>query len=370
MEKADKTYYDRKIAYLDYFERGEKIKNGGFVRWEVKDNNCRIQIHIRGLYATDTLQGEVLLISDGKTYVADMLQIRYGTGEYAGIWNRQALAGTRIPYEECDGICIKISESRMLQAQWRQRKPKIWQEQEAREEPVAEPMQEAVEESIAEPIQEVREEPVAEWKQEAAKESIAEPIQGVKEEPVAEWKQEAAEEPIAEAIQEIGEEPIVELKQEAVQEPIAEWKQEAVKPPVTEPVRTTSASQISEREFRPDRISPDKWEQLNKIYPHIHPFGDSREYLSIKPRDFIIFSKKYQSLVQNSFLLHGYYNYGHVILARIKEREEESFYLGVPGVYYDREKQAALMFGFEGFESGCEYATDGGFGYYMKRVDI
>ena len=267
MEKADKTYYDRKIAYLDYFERGEKIKNGGFVRWEVKDNNCRIQIHIRGLYATDTLQGEVLLISDGETYVADMLQIRYGTGEYAGIWNRQALAGTRIPYEECDGICIKISESRMLQAQWRQRKPKIWQEQEVREEPVAEPMQEVVEESIAEPIQEVREEPVAEWKQEAAEESIAE------------------------AIQEIGEEPIVELKQEAVQEPIAEWKQEAVKPPVTEPVRTTSAPQISEREFRPDRISPDKWEQLNKIYPHIHPFGDSREYLSIKPRDFIIFSK-------------------------------------------------------------------------------
>ena len=370
MEKVDKTYYDRKIAYLDYFESGEKIKNGGFVRWEVKDNNCRIQIHIRGLYATDTLQGEILLISEGETYAADMLQIRYGTGEYAGIWNRQALAGTQIPYEECDGICIKISESRMLRTQWRQRQPKVWQEQEVKEEPLAEVIQEAVEEPLTEQKQEGAEELLAEVILETAEEPIAEQKQEMVEESLVEPIQEAMEEPLAEVIQETENEPITEPKQEIAQEPSAELEQEAVKAPIAEPAGTTSSPQMSEREFRPDRISPDKWEQLNKIYPHIHPFGDSREYLSIKPRDFIIFSKKYQSLVQNSFLLHGYYNYGHVILSRIKEREDESFYLGVPGVYYDREKQAALMFGFEGFESGCEYATDGGFGYYMKRVEI
>ena len=381
MEKVDKTYYDRKIAYLDYLERGEKIKNGGFVRWEVKDNNCRIQIHIRGLYATDTLQGEILLISEGETYVADMLQIRYGTGEYAGIWNRQALAGTQIPYEECDGICIKISESRMLRTQWRQRQPKVWQEQEVREEPPAEeiqeteesltePKQETEEETLVKPKQETEEELLVETKQETVKEALIEAKQETMKESLVELKQETEQEPIAEMKQEAVKEPLMEPRQETEQEPIAEMKQEAVKTPVAESVRTTSAPQMSEKEFRPDRISPDKWEQLNKIYPHIHPFGDSREYLSIKPRDFIILSKKYQSLVQNSFLLHGYYNYGHVILARIKEREDESFYLGVPGVYYDREKQAALMFGFEGFESGCEYASDGGFGYYMKRVEI
>ena len=117
-------------------------------------------------------------------------------------------------------------------------------------------------------------------------------------------------------------------------------------------------------------LSGDKWEQLSRQYPHIHPFGDAREYLSITPRDFIILSRKYQNLVQNSFLLHGYYNYGHVILTKIKERDGENFYLGVPGVYFTREKQAALMFGFEGFEAGTEQAVDGGFGYYMKQVDI
>lgn len=49
---------------------------------------------------------------------------------------------------------------------------------------------------------------------------------------------------------------------------------------------------------------------------------------------------------------------------------KKSFYLGVPGVYFEREKQAALMFGFEGFESGEGKSNEGGFGYYMKRVDI
>lgn len=84
----------------------------------------------------------------------------------------------------------------------------------------------------------------------------------------------------------------------------------------------------------------------------------------------MVLGRQYQNLVQNSFLLHGYYNYGHCILAKIMEKEEECFYLGVPGVYYDREKQAALMFGFEGFEAGTERTSEGGFGYYMKQVEI
>ena len=54
MVKTDKDFYDRKIVYLDYLERGEKVKNGGFVKWETRGKTSRIQIHIRGLYPTDT----------------------------------------------------------------------------------------------------------------------------------------------------------------------------------------------------------------------------------------------------------------------------------------------------------------------------
>ena len=74
------------------------------------------------------------------------------------------------------------------------------------------------------------------------------------------------------------------------------------------------------------------------MYPEIHPFRDSREYLSIAPKDFVVLCKEYQRLVHNSFLLHGYYNYRHLILGRIRQKDAWQYYIGVPGNFYDREK--------------------------------
>ena len=106
------------------------------------------------------------------------------------------------------------------------------------------------------------------------------------------------------------------------------------------------------------------------MYPEIHPFRDSREYLSIAPKDFVVLCKEYQKLVHNSFLLHGYYNYRHLILGRIRQKDAWQYYIGVPGNFYDREKMVAEMFGFEAFEGEKESASPGDNGYYMKRVEI
>ncbi len=114
----------------------------------------------------------------------------------------------------------------------------------------------------------------------------------------------------------------------------------------------------------------DKWTQLEQYYKKIRPFGDKRDYLSITPRDFIVMEGKYQKLVSNSFLLHGYYNYGHVVLARQEEGDGYQYYLGVPGIYHEREKQVAKMFGFNGFEGASTPSAEGGFGYYMTTVEI
>lgn len=119
-------------------------------------------------------------------------------------------------------------------------------------------------------------------------------------------------------------------------------------------------------------VSDDKWEQLQKYYQNIHPFGDERMFLSIEPKDFVVLRAPFQKLVNNSFLLHGFYNYRHLILGPDKELgdgKRSQFYLGVPGTYFEREKMVAVMFGFEGFE--CDGAVETGkFGYYMKRVEL
>ncbi|MCM1388023.1 MAG: hypothetical protein NC231_11885 [Bacillus sp. (in: Bacteria)] len=108
-----------------------------------------------------------------------------------------------------------------------------------------------------------------------------------------------------------------------------------------------------------------KWEQLLSTYEQIHPYGDSRIYVKLEPKDFIVLRENYQHLVNNSFLLHGFYNYRYLILGK-----EGGFYLGVPGVFYEREKMVALMFGFEAFECEGGEAEEGKFGYYLRKVEL
>lgn len=383
MENGDKTFYDKKIVYLDYLERGEKIKNGGFAKWEARGGDCRIQIQIRGLYATDTLQGEIQLISGPETYPADRIGLQFGTGEYASRWKCDNLAGSGVSYGECDGILIRLSDTRMLKAQWRRRTEVPGKAAETGKE--AEPAQERIEvrtpetsvktaqgqgleESAKVTLEQGWEEPgktpQGQKQEEPVPEALLEPVWEPEEEeskPVSEpEKTEPEETGSAEStLEEEAEESGGEVKTE-------EFPPEEL-PPEEVPTKEVRTAEFSSKEFP---LSRDKWEQLRRIYPKIHPFGDDREYLSVTPRDFIVMARQYQELVQNSFLLHGYYNYGHLILTKILDKNEERYYLGVPGAYYDKEKQAALMFGFEGFEAGTEKMEEGGFGYYMKRVEI
>ena len=41
-----------------------------------------------------------------------------------------------------------------------------------------------------------------------------------------------------------------------------------------------------------------------------------------------------------------------------------------PGNYYDREKEVAVLFGFESFECAKEPVRTGDYGYYMMRVEL
>ena len=145
---------------------------------------------------------------------------------------------------------------------------------------------------------------------------------------------------------------------------------------VTQPQQTPPAQpSLPERPQAPKTphmtsMSEDKWQQLQKIHPHIRPFQDEREYLSLRPEDFVILHSSAYRLVQNSFLLHGYFNYDHLILTRVSQKGENRYYIGVPGNFFEKEKQVAIMYGFESFECRQEPAREGEFGYYMIRVEL
>lgn len=406
MEKGDKIFFQKKIIYLDYVERENKIKNGGVIKWEARGEESRVQIHIRGLYPTDSCRGELMLLSEGEGHPADTIYLQYGTAEYAGIWHNENLAGTGIPYEGCDGIIIKLSETRFLRGIWRNREKQKAEAPETVPQNESEPAMLAAAQTAEEPMAVVQtmgpvsaaqtvldayDDTVLEPQPMPGNEEMRQDEPGVEVQPMPEaeeLRQDAApageiqpdlppHEPATEVPQPMPEtEEPQQVEPEAEEQPEPQEPQQAI-PSAEEEAQSHEEESAfeapflrSQRKMQAGQISPNKWEQLNRIYPKIQPFGDVREYLSIAPCDFVILSEHYQEMVQNSFLLHGYYNYGHLILTKIKEGIDDNYYLGVPGVYYEREKQAALLFGFEGFEGDGDAVQDGSFGYYMKRVEI
>ena len=90
----------------------------------------------------------------------------------------------------------------------------------------------------------------------------------------------------------------------------------------------------------------------------------------IRPADFVLLAEASYRRANNSFMLHGYYSYQHLLLARVERKEGAVYYLGTPGYFWEREKQAAVLFGYESFEGPGEPAGEGDFGYYMMRVEL
>lgn len=89
--------------------------------------------------------------------------------------------------------------------------------------------------------------------------------------------------------------------------------------------------------------------ELLRVYPKLPALSGCHHCIRIEPQDIGILPMEYWYLAKNSFLLHGYYSYHHLLLGLSGENEDE-YVLGIPGRYYPKEADLAKMFGFEGFK--------------------
>lgn len=120
---------------------------------------------------------------------------------------------------------------------------------------------------------------------------------------------------------------------------------------------------------------PEKlWQELRKSYPKIQPFDyeNGCEILTIRPQDIGRLPRESWVYGNNSFLLHGYYNFRYIILFRLGNKDGRARYLiGVPGHYYSSEKYMASMFGFPNFVlSKKQPPNDGRFGYWYTDIRV
>ena len=426
-------FYDKQIKYLDMYEKGEKVQNAGFVRLEARGDNVNIQIRAEKLRHTDVGTVQLWLLGKDKEAVLGELLLDKGRGvqEFTDLSLKDIAGG--ISYEELYELNLKLPGERLLRCTVKE-KETAQEQKRVMDEVISEaimfqnPTQEpgSMSENMPPLVPWPEYEPEPESSLEKAVPKEAWPEETTESENASEeskyqdfWQEYNSERKsssvgmstlVPQYTLEPEDTPVSEPKR--VREP--ERRPEQMPPAMSEakgvweperrpeqmPPEMSEAKGVWEPERRPEQIPPmmpesknlwepapvlrpipsapiqerlaatTKWQQLSNIYPHIRPFQDGRDYLKIKPEDFVVLAKKYYPLTTNSFLKHGYYNYEHLILTREIRKDGERFYIGVPGNFYEKEKQVAVLFGFESFEGKEEPASNGDFGYYMISVEI
>lgn len=304
-------------SYLYEYDQGRRVRNVGFVRVQPEEQSCIVHIHGKGL----RMQGEKNL---------DIYLFYEEDGKCIGIWqgtvkNVNPAINYRLTYTLQDdgmdlhygqicGIILKSDNGRTYSAVWDDHMAdveamKLW---------------------------------VKEFEYPRPERSDL-PDEELEEAGLSGRSEQAVTAPE----QSIGTEPNREARPEGEPER------------ARDPNRSTETE--SNREMRPE------WEEIRQTEEEA-----SCRYKKIQRSDLAKLPRCEWRLANNSFLLHGYYNYKHLMFIR----EENRCLLGVPGIYHPREARAAATFGFVEFipmaELDISWEKDPDeketFGYWCRQV--
>lgn len=127
----------------------------------------------------------------------------------------------------------------------------------------------------------------------------------------------------------------------------------------------------AESEIAETLTSQDSWQMILDTYPKLPLFADSQflECVKIAPQDIGRLAIGNWRLGVNSFVSHGYYHYRYLMLGRVRFEQGECVVIGVPGVFTNKEKYLANMFGFDTFIPVKKTSVlTGNFGYWVSEV--
>lgn len=104
----------------------------------------------------------------------------------------------------------------------------------------------------------------------------------------------------------------------------------------------------------------------------IDAFDDDFFYdcVEVTPETIMKLPIEEENVSGNSFLMHGYYNFRHILFGKVVNNSDNTrYFIGVPGMYCNRERFMASMFGFNNFKKShrSDY-TNPYFGYWYKEI--
>ncbi len=423
--------YRRLISYIYAYEGGVKGKNIGFAKIETRGSQCKVTVSAKRIYVGGNDIGVYLLSGDQEIYLGNIF-VRGGSGEFRTSVPEDDIEHSGISMDQCYGLTIhdvkntwrcyttiwedsvahaaEVDLQNAVSASLEKDQEAISEDRikravkEIEEEFPLEPekVQSASQESEVEPVSsldasgEEEEIPVQQVQESFQEEELsAEIMEKEVEQPEETEKSQESESGEGEEVKQQSSQPEpVSREKEAPHERMMTFGEPSIPYGSQEPAADQTSDFVGQmpEEQQPVLGNPDElerlrqkedpdgsthdmiWDKLKREHARILAFDyeNGCEILTIKPQDIGLLPRDAWVYGNNSFLLHGYYNYRYLIIAKLLNPQGMPRYiLGVPGHYYSNERYMASMFGFPNFVlSKDQPMEDGRFGFWYTDVKL
>lgn len=378
--------YQRLVSYIYSYPEGVKGRNVGFAKALVHQGQFKLNISLRGV-KTDSPEmfGIYMMVTDGGYRLIKLGEclVKVGQMEYSGVFNPDNINETGYGFKDICGLAVAREDARYdcMMSMWKDEDVTpdmlVFSGMDAKKQVEAgivikERMRQSDEE---EKRQETAESSVV--RQEMAGYNAAMKERGQSES--------GGQQPVqSESAMLAGKSEMVQTKQIVVEEQqIVQTKQaEVAAESVTMPENIKAAGvaakipagtqHLQQKSHRADTTQPDPFEKLFVRADYIDAFDDDYFYdcIEVSPEKLKCLNQNEIDIAGNSFLLHGYYNFRHILFGRVRDNlDNTKYFIGVPGMYCNRERYMASMFGFNNFKKShrSDYANPY-FGYWYQEI--
>ena len=378
--------YQRLVSYIYSYPEGVKGRNVGFAKALVHQGQFKLNISLRGV-KTDSPEmfGLYMMVTDGGYRLIKLGEclVKMGQMEYSGIFNPDNINETGYGFKDICGLAVAREDARYdcMMSMWKDEDVTpdmlVFSGMDAKKQVEAgivikERMRQSDEE---EKRQETAESSVV--RQEMAGYNAAMKERGQSES--------GGQQPVqSESAMLAGKSEMVQTKQIVVEEQqIVQTKQaEVAAESVTMPenIKATGAAakipaetqHLQQKAHRANATQTDPFEKLFVRADYIDAFDDDYFYdcIEVSPEKLKCLNQNEIDIAGNSFLLHGYYNFRHILFGRVRDNlDNTKYFIGVPGMYCNRERYMASMFGFNNFKKShrSDYANPY-FGYWYQEI--
>lgn len=390
--------YKRLVSYIYAYPGGVRDKNVGFAKAEVRNGQFKLTVSVKGVYTDTPELFGVYVMVDGKKHQpggftllkTGTVMVNQGIGQYQDLFNPMNINQSGYTFEDISGIALARENEDFY------RMFSLWEdcilnteditfaqpEAAAASNPVAQADSEEV--SVKEQVnrttgQEAERKSVEMSGNVRESETVRRNVEDVSENEVEDVVEAAVTSKPATPESAQSADQQTDLQQETAQmkaqqvcamEAVQELLFRNTNPQGTMP-QNTKLQHTTPQNVKPQEEMP-VFEKVFINRDFIDAFEDDYFYdcVEVTPELLKQLPIEDDAVVNNSFLVHGYYNFKHILFGKVCENDNNTrYFIGVPGMYCNRERFMASMFGFCNFKKShrSDYSNPY-FGYWYQEI--